>query len=364
MILKELINFLELKAPLSIQEEYDNSGLFFGDPTIEITGAILCLDITEEVMEEAIGKGCNLIISHHPMVFKGIKKLVHGTLETALLSKAIKNDLAIYSIHTNLDNIPEGLNGLLMRKIGIKDYQAIRSPKGLLSKLVTFCPTEYAERIRLALFEAGAGEIGNYDSCSYNVQGQGTFRASENANPFIGEKNVIHYENEARIEVILPNHLRNQVVSSLLKNHPYEEVAYDFYSLENDYLKIGSGALGELPMELSGKDFLTHIKTSLDLKIIRHSKLGSNPIKRVGVCSGSGNFLIHEAGAVKLDVLVTADLKYHDFFQAGDQLLLVDIGHYESEHWVKEWLHDALIEKFPNFACLISQVNTNPIYYF
>lgn len=364
MILKDLCTFLENKAPLSLQEEYDNSGLLLGDPATEVSGALLCLDITEEVMDEAIGKGCNLIISHHPMVFKGLKKLVHGTSETKLLCKAIKNELAIYSIHTNLDNCLEGLNGLLMKKIGIKDYQVIRSSRGKLIKLVTFCPTEYAERIRLVLFEAGAGVIGKYDSCSFNASGQGTFRASENTNPFVGKKNVLHFENEVRIEVILPNYLRNQVVSSLLQNHPYEEVAYDLYPLENDYPETGSGAFGELSRKQSGEGFLSHLKSSLGLKIIRHSKLGPDPIKHIGICTGSGNFLIGEAVSAKLDVFVTSDLKYHDFFSAGDHLLLVDIGHYESEHWVKEWIHDMLIEKFPTFACLISQVNTNPIYYF
>jgi len=364
MTLKELCTFLELKAPLLFQEEYDNAGLLVGDPSMELTGALICLDITEEVVDEAIGKGYNLIISHHPLVFQGIKKLVHGTLEAILLSKVIKNDLAVYSVHTNLDNSLDGLNGLLMKKIGITKYQVMNPKKGLLSKLITYCPTDYAEKVRLALFEAGAGHIGNYDSCSFNAPGQGTFRSSENANPFVGEKNVLHFENEVRVEVVLPNHLRHQVISSLLKNHPYEEVAYDIYPLDNLYSKVGSGAVGELQKEWSGKNFLHHVKKSLDLEVIRHSKLYAHPIKRVAICSGSGSFLIHEALSSKVDALLTADLKYHDYFLAREHLLLIDIGHYESEHWVKEWLYDAIIEKFPNFACLISQINNNPIHYF
>jgi len=364
MVLKELCTFLESKASLSYQEEYDNAGLLIGDPDMEISGAILCLDITEDVLDEAIGRGFNMIISHHPLIFKGLKKLIHGSAETVLLSKAIKNDLAIFSIHTNLDNSLDGLNGLLMKKLGITGYQVLYPQKRLLFKLVTFCPVEYAGKIRLALFEAGAGHIGNYDSCSFNVSGQGTFRASENTNPFVGEKNVVHFEDEIRIEVIVPDHVRNQVVSSLIKNHPYEEVAYDLYPLDNYYSKIGSGAVGTLPREQSGKDFLFLVKKSLGLTVIRHSKVGSRLVKRIGICSGSGSSLIPQALEAEVDVLLTADLKYHDFFLAGDHMLLVDIGHYESEHWVKEWLYDALIEKFPNFACLISQVNTNPIHYF
>jgi len=364
MVLKELCTFLESKASLSYQEEYDNAGLLIGDPDMEISGAILCLDITEDVLDEAIGRGFNMIISHHPLIFKGLKKLIHGSAETVLLSKAIKNDLAIFSIHTNLDNSLDGLNGLLMKKLGITGYQVLYPQKRLLFKLVTFCPVEYAGKIRLALFEAGAGHIGNYDSCSFNVSGQGTFRASENTNPFVGEKNVVHFEDEIRIEVIVPDHVRNQVVSSLIKNHPYEEVAYDLYPLDNYFSKIGSGAVGTLPREQSGKDFLFLVKKSLGLTVIRHSKVGSRLVKRIGICSGSGSSLIPQALEAEVDVLLTADLKYHDFFLAGDHMLLVDIGHYESEHWVKEWLYDALIEKFPNFACLISQVNTNPIHYF
>jgi len=363
MTLKELCTFLELKAPLAYQEEYDNAGLLTGDPSMEITGALLCLDITEEVMDETIGKGFNMIISHHPLIFKGIKKLIHGSLGTSLISRAIKNDLAIYSMHTNLDNSLDGLNGLLMKKIGITEYSVMNPKKRPLSKLVTFCPVEYAEKIRLALFEAGAGHIGNYDSCSFNVPGLGTFRASEDTNPFVGKKNVLHFENEVRIELIIPDNIRDQVISSLLKNHPYEEVAYDIYPLDNYYSKVGSGAVGMLPQDQSGTDFLLHVKRSLGLGMIRHSKVGPFPVKCIGICSGSGGFLIHQALTTKVDVLLTADLKYHDFFLAGDHLLLVDFGHYESEHWVKEWLYDALIEKFPNFACLISQVNTNPIHY-
>ncbi|MEI6454701.1 MAG: Nif3-like dinuclear metal center hexameric protein [bacterium] len=364
MKLQEICRFLEHKAPLRLQEDYDNSGLLVGDPAMEITGALLCLDVTPEVVDEAIGLGLNLIISHHPFIFKGLKKLVHGSAENTMISKAIKNDIAIYAIHTNLDNARNGLNGLLMRKLGVDRYSILAPRKNMLSKLVTFSPTGYAEKVKSALFAAGAGVIGNYDCCSYTLQGSGTFRASGDANPFVGNKEELHTEQEARIEVIVPDHLLPVVVEAMISAHPYEEVAYDIYPLSNAYPGAGAGVVGDLPVKLKVSEFLVHLKNSLGLKVLRHTKAARKQVKRVALCSGSGAFLIPDAIAAGADVFVTADLKYHDFFIGAGVILLADIGHYESEHLVKEWLYDALIEKFPNFACLKSQVNTNPIHYF
>jgi dinuclear metal center YbgI/SA1388 family protein len=364
MKLLEIGRFLEHKVPLRFQEDYDNSGLLLGDPAMEVKGALLCLDVTPKVIDEAIGKGLNLIISHHPFIFKGLKKLVHGSEENTLVSKAIKNDIAIYAIHTNLDNARDGLNGMLMRKLGVMKYTILAPRKNMLSKLVTFSPTGHADKVKSALFSAGAGVIGNYDCCSFNLQGSGTFRASADANPFVGKKEALHVEQETRIEVIVPDHLLARVVEAMICAHPYEEVPYDIYPLSNTFPGAGAGALGDLPLNMKENDFLAHLKRSLGLKVIRHTKTGRNQVKRVALCSGSGAFLIPDAIAAGANAFVTADLKYHDFFTGAGKLLLADIGHYESEHLVKEWLYDALIEKFPNFACLKSQVNTNPIHYF
>jgi len=363
MKLHEITDFLEMRVPLQFREDYDNCGLLIGDPDVVVTGALLCLDITMKVIEEAVGKGLNLIISHHPILFRGVKKLVSGNGESDLVIRAIKNNLAIYALHTNLDNAPGGLNALVMKKIGVLHPEILSPARNTLSKLVTFVPVDHSDKVRDALFNAGAGVIGNYDSCSFNLPGKGTFRASSAANPFVGKKHQLHVEPEIRIEVIVPSHLLSQVVSEMLKAHPYEEVAYDIYPLSNTFQVYGSGVIGELDSKMKTGDFLSHLKKVLGLKVIRHTKSGRNFVKKIALCTGSGSFLIPDAIAAGADAFITSDLKYHDFFEGEGTILLADIDHYESEHMVKEWLHDALIEKFPNFASLKSQVITNPIHY-
>jgi len=364
MTIKEICSFLEDIAPLSFQEDYDNAGLLAGDPDREAVNPLLCLDLTVPVMEEAIRRKSNFIIAHHPFLFRGIKKLVSGQPETEILKNAFLHDIAVYAIHTNLDNAREGLNAFLFHKLGISGYSVMVPKAGLLEKLTTFCPMEYAEKVRQAMFNAGAGKIGHYDSCSFNVAGKGTFRASEKANPFVGEKNTLHFENELRIEVVFPSSLESEVIRSLLASHPYEEVAYDIYPLNNKLSSFGAGLIGELTRETDSSDFLDLVKTTLEVSSIRHTRLYGGKIKKVAICSGSGAFLIPEARRSGADIFLTADLKYHDFFLADHKLILADIGHYESEHWVKEWLYAALIEKFPTFAFLISEINTNPVKYY
>jgi len=364
MKIADITNYLESLAPLAFQEDYDNCGLLVGDPQGECRKALLCLDVTIEVMEEAVRRDCNLVISHHPMIFKGIRRLTPGQPETALITLAIRHDIAVYTIHTNLDNILNGLNALLMSKLGVTGCRILVPRSGALVKLTVFCPVDHADRVRQAIFDAGAGQIGNYDCCSFNMAGEGTFRASEAANPFVGEKNVIHVEPEVRIEVILPGHLEKQVVDAMIAAHPYEEVAYDLYALHNKFPGAGAGLLGELGEPCGETELLMKLKEIFGIPVIRHSALCSRLVKRVAVCSGSGSFLIGAATAAGADVLLTADLKYHDFFAAGNRILLADIGHYESEKAVKEWLHAVLIRNFPTFACLISNTDTNPVNYF
>ncbi|MEI7663919.1 MAG: Nif3-like dinuclear metal center hexameric protein, partial [Bacteroidota bacterium] len=364
MKIADIGNYLESLSPLSFQEDYDNCGFLTGNPDWEFQKALLCLDLTEEVMMEAVNSKCNLVVSHHPFIFKGIKKLVPGRPETTILTLAIRNNIAVYAIHTNLDNTLHGLNARVFSRLGISNYKILSPRTGSLSKLVTFCPPEYAEAVRNALFEAGAGTIGNYDKCSYNLEGEGTFRASGLANPFVGEINKLHVEKELRIEMIMPEYLESRVVKALLAAHPYEEVAYDIYQLRNAGSNSGAGLIGELANPMGQSQFLAHLKKCLEIPVIRHSELLSSEIKSIALCTGSGSFLLSEALNSGADAFLTADLKYHDFFDAGKRMLLADIGHYESEQWVKEWLYDALIEKFPTFAFLISEVNTNPVHYF
>ncbi|MCX6286457.1 MAG: Nif3-like dinuclear metal center hexameric protein [Bacteroidetes bacterium] len=363
MKLKELTSFLESFAPLAFQEDYDNTGLLTGGPEQEISAALICLDITPGTIDEAVSRDCNLIISHHPFIFRGLKKIEPGKMESDLLVSLIKHDIAVYAIHTNLDNALGGLNEFLCRRLGISNAKILREKTGMLSKIVTFCPLDYTEKVRHALFEAGAGMIGKYDFCSYNISGQGTFRASSEASPFVGKQNSIHVEDETRIEIVFPDHIKNKLIKALLEAHPYEEVAYDIYSLSNSFPACGAGMIGELEKPVSAGDFLKSVKHKLNIKMIRHSNFPDREIRKVAICSGSGSFLIPDALRAGADVFLTADVKYHDFFNVNGGILLADIGHYESEQWIKDLLTEKLIEKFPTFAVLSSGLNTNPVNY-
>ncbi|MBP6978600.1 MAG: Nif3-like dinuclear metal center hexameric protein [Bacteroidales bacterium] len=363
MKLAQIVGVLEESAPLKWQEDYDNSGLMIGDPERDVSKALICVDVTQSVLNEAVDKKCDLIISHHPLIFKGIKKLTSGSLTERMVIQAVKNDIAVYSIHTNLDNLDRGVSWALGEKIGLRHSQVLAPRKGLLCKLVTFCPVDHADRVRQALFDAGAGCIGNYDSCSFNLTGTGSFRSGEECHPFVGETGKLHFENEVRIETIYPVHLEKEVVRVLKDTHPYEEVAYDLYPLENEYNKMGSGIIGDLENPMEDLKFLDMVKSVSGSIVLRHSALQGQKVSKIAVCGGSGSFLIREAIARKADVFLTADLKYHDFFEADKRILLVDIGHYESEQFVKELIASILVKKMPTFAVLITENNTNPVHY-
>ena len=363
MKVKEIASFLETFAPLAFQEDYDNSGLIVGDPAMEVTAALVCLDITPGIVEEARTRNCNLIISHHPFIFRGLKKIEPGKPESDILVSLIKNDTAVYAIHTSIDNSADGLNDYLCLRLGLVNRKILSEKQGMLSKLVTFCPSDHSDRVRQALFDAGAGVIGKYDLCSYNIEGKGTFRASSEANPFLGKKNTLHFENETRIELIFPSYIREKLLQALFSAHPYEEVAYDIYPLSNTFTLCGAGVIAELDPPMEATEFLAFVKKKLDLKMIRHTPLAPVKIRKVAVCSGSGSFLIPEAIKAGADTFLTADIKYHEFFNASTRILLADIGHYESEQWIKDLLTERLNEKFPTFAVFSSGLNTNPVNY-
>ncbi len=363
MKIKEIIAGLEEVFPPAYQEEYDNSGLQAGDPGRNAGKVLVTLDVTEPVIGEAIKKGCNVVISHHPLIFKGLKSLAGDGRVQSILTSAIKHDIAIYSAHTNLDNSANGLNAYLGAKLGLTDISILKPARGQLSKLVTFCPTAHSDKVRTALFDAGAGHIGNYDCCSYNTTGKGSFRASEKANPFVGEIHKIHFEEETRIEVIFPNWLTGALVAALIRSHPYEEVAYDIYPLSNLNPVSGSGITGILKKEADEKAFLEKVRKITGMPVVRHSAFTGKKVKKVGLCTGSGSFLIPEILSNHADVFLTADLKYHDFFEPAGRFLLADIGHFESEQFAKEVISAVLKEKFPTFAVLISETDNNPVEY-
>jgi len=362
--IKEVTTYLEAIAPLSLQEGYDNAGLIVGNENEEVTGVLVSLDCTEAVVEEAIRSKCNLVVSHHPIVFSGIKKLNGKNYVERTVIKAIKNNIAIYAIHTNLDNVHEGVNKRICETLGIKNTKILSSKKGILRKLVTFCPKDKAGQIRAALFEAGAGKIGNYDECSFNAEGTGTFRGSEETNPYVGEKGKQHHESEVRVETIFPAYLEKVIISKLLEAHPYEEVAYDIYPLENSHQQIGSGMIGELEKELDEKEFLNYLKVSMKTGCVRHTALAGKKVKRVAVCGGSGSFLLNDAIRAGAQFFVTADFKYHQFFDADGKIVIADIGHYESEQFTTELIKGLLLKYFSTFATRLSEVVTNPVHYY
>ena len=363
MKIKEIVSALDRFAPLPLQDGFDNAGLQIGLTEAEATGALLCLDVTEAVLDEAIALGCNLVISHHPLIFKGYKSITGKDYVERCILKAIRNDMVLYAAHTNLDNAKGGVNYKIAEKIGLKHLQVLEPKRNSLLKLVTFVPTEQAERVRKALFAAGCGNIGGYDSCSYNLKGEGTFRAGENTHPFCGSIGELHREEEVRIETILPSYKKGEVVRALLSAHPYEEPAFDLYPLENEWTQAGAGIVGELETPETGLEFLKRIKKIFEVECVKHNRLTGREIQKVALCGGAGAFLIPQAIRSGADIFITGEIKYHDYFGHEDEILLAEIGHYESEQYTKEIFYSIIRDLFPNFALQFSKVNTNPIKY-
>lgn len=364
MKIKEITQYLESIAPLSYQESYDNCGLITGNANWDCTGILTTLDCIESIVEEAKAKGCNLIVAHHPIVFKGLKKINGKDYVERTIIAAIKNDIAIYAIHTNLDNMLAGVNDRIADKLQLKNRQILQPKTGVLKKLVTFAPVKDASKVREALFAAGAGNIGNYSHASFNTEGDGTFQANEKANPYVGEIGHLHTERETRIEVIFPAYLEYGLLAALKSNHPYEEVAYDIFPLSNALNEVGAGLVGELEEPLEEKEFLSIVKDAFNLKVIKHTQLLNKKIKKVALCGGAGSFLFKDAINSKSDIYISSDIKYHEFFDAENKILIADIGHWESEQYTIDLLFDYLHTKFRTFAVLKSETNTNPVYYF
>ncbi|HEY8401367.1 MAG TPA: Nif3-like dinuclear metal center hexameric protein [Cytophagaceae bacterium] len=363
MKIKEITSFLESIAPLSLQESYDNSGLLVGDPGTEITKVLITLDITEEVIDEAVQEGANLIIAHHPIIFKGLKKLTGSNYVERTVLKAIKNDIALYAIHTNLDNVSNGVNYKIAEKVGLKNVKILLPKKQTLKKLITFIPLEATDKVMSALYKAGAGNIGNYSECSFQMEGTGTFKPNEAANPAIGAANQLEHVTEKRTEVIYPDYAESRIIAALKETHPYEEPAFDIIPLDNENPMAGSGVIGELEESREESDFLKELKARLSLDCIRHTAFTGKKVKKVAICGGSGSFLLKNAVRSGADVYISADFKYHEFFDAEKKILIADIGHYESEVFTKELICEFLIKKFTNIAVVLSKIKTNPISY-
>ena len=370
MKIKDLFPILEELAPLAYAEDFDNVGLLTGNPEMEAKGILVCHDALENVIEEAIAKKCNLVVCFHPILFSGLKKITGANYVERAVIKAIKNDIAIYALHTALDNHPNGVNRIFCDALGLKEVKILIPKSNYIHKLITYSTPENAEKIRLALFDAGAGTIGNYDNCSFNSTGLGTYKGNENSNPTVGSKGEMMQTDEIKIEVAFEKHLESKILKALFQNHIYEEVAYEIYILQNRHQNIGLGAIGTLEKPMPEKEFLTFVKDKMQAAGIRHTEFTGKSIQKVAVLGGSGSFAIKNAIQAGADAFLTADLKYHNFYEAENQLLLADIGHFESERYTKNYIVDFLQKKIPNFApvlltngILLSEENTNPVKY-
>ncbi|HUX54631.1 MAG TPA: Nif3-like dinuclear metal center hexameric protein [Williamwhitmania sp.] len=359
----ELASCIEEFAPLRLQESYDNSGLQVGSRSMVVNSVLLTVDITLEVIEEAIAKKVNMIIAHHPVIFTGLKRIAGDSEVEKIVYKAVKHDIALYASHTNLDSTAGGVSHKMAEKLGLTEISVLEPAESKLVKIVVYVPVIFVEKVRAAMFEAGAGSIGNYDSCSFTSHGEGTFRAGENANPFVGNVGQRHVEQEVRLELVCPEYQVQNVIAAMLGVHPYEEVAYDIYSLENKNTRVGLGVVGSLPQAIPPAEFLQLVKKVFGAECLRYTSPVKSSVQRVALCGGSGFSLLPKAIAAKADAYITADVKYHNFFDAKGKLLLVDIGHFESEQFSLEIISSLLKKKFANFAVYIAEKNSNPINY-
>lgn len=364
MRIEEVISYLEQWAPPILQESYDNSGLLVGNKQNEITNVLVSLDCTEDIVEEAISKNCNLIVSHHPIVFKGLKRFTGADYVQRTIIKAIQNNIALFAIHTNLDNTLEGVNGEIARRLGLKNVKPLVPLDGHLLHLTVFVPVDHFEKVRTALFEAGAGNVGNYSECGFSILGNGSFKPEDGAQPFEGKQGERSELEEIRFEVILPSWKKAEVQRALFESHPYEEVAHNWQSLQNNLNQYGSGAIGELDTPISLIDCLSMLKKEFNNQCIKYTSTHKSKIQKIAVCGGSGQLLLGAAKAEGADVFVTSDVKYHEFFDAENKLSFIDIGHFESEQFTIELIHAKIAEKFRTFAVHKTGVITNPVLYY
>jgi dinuclear metal center YbgI/SA1388 family protein len=365
MLVKDIISTIEAFAPVHYQESYDNCGLQVGGPNDEVTGILLTLDVTEAVIAEALQQGCNMIVAHHPLIFSGLKRIAGRNYVERIVRLAIKNDISIYAAHTNLDNVYNGVNGLIAEKLGLQHPRVLVPKAGTLYKLYTYAPVAAADKVREAMFAAGAGSLGKYKECSFNTDGTGTFRPEENAHPVIGQAGgPREHVAEVKIEVLVEQHTQSRVLRALFEAHPYEEVAYEIVALQNANQEVGAGMVGTLPEPVAERDFLALLQKQMKLHCIRHTELLGHPVEKVALCGGSGSFLLKDAIASGAQVFITGDFKYHQFFDAERKIVIADIGHYESEQFTPEIFARILKKKFPNFAILLSSISTNPVNYF
>ena len=362
--INNIIDLLDEWAPPAYAEDFDNVGLLVGDSSKQCTGVLVSHDCIEVVLDEALDTNCNLIVCFHPILFTGLKKITGRDYVEKVILKAIRNEIAIYALHTRLDNHPEGVNKLLSDRLGLLESKVLIPKPSGLKKLSTYVPKSDVDDVLQALHQAGAGAIGNYSECSFILEGKGQFRGNEKSQPHIGNPSEKTQVEEVQIQVVFESYLKEKIQNALITAHPYENIAYEIFILDNTLDKVGIGRIGKLAQPHTEEQFLSFVKEKLQTQLIRHSPFTRKPIETVAVLGGSGSFAISNALSQKADAFITADLKYHHFYQGGNTLLLLDVGHFESEQFIKNLIVDYLSKKLPNFAIILSHAKTNPVNYF
>jgi len=363
MQISNIISFLDGWANPSLAEDYDNVGLLVGRKERDVSRILVSLDTTEEVVEEAKKSGCELIVSHHPILFKGLKRLNGQNYVARTIENALINQIGIFGLHTNLDSIQTGVNAKMASRLALEDIRILKPTEGKLVQLYFYVPFEYKEKVVEAVHKAGAGEIGNYNQCSFSTEGKGRFLPNHKANPSIGKNGILEELSECKIEVILPKFLKNKVLTALIESHPYEEVSYGFVELDNEWQEVGSGMVGNLANPIPKQEFMDLVKRQFNLTTFRYTQSSKEMVEKVALCGGSGFFLLNNAKQANADVFITSDIKYHEFFDAEGKITLMDIGHYESEQFTSELIMEKLSNEFPNIAVLLSKTKTNPVFY-
>jgi dinuclear metal center YbgI/SA1388 family protein len=361
--LSEISRYLDSWAPFELTEEYDNVGLLVGNPNCHVNRILVSLDVTEAVVDEAIENQCQLIISHHPIIFQGLKRLTGQNFVARIVEKAIRANISLYAIHTNLDNVSTGVNKKMAEVLGLKNPRILKPTQGKLIKISWFTPKDHYQKVLEQVHLAGAGQIGNYSDCGFSSEGTGQFKPNESANPRLGKIGSLEVVNEIKSEVVLPLFLKNKVLQALFDSHPYEEVGYFITNLENEWGDVGSGMVGDLEEDQNWDQFIQDLKSLFRIPVIRHTSPVRQVIKKVAICGGSGFFLLPNAIEAEADVFITSDIKYHQFFDADGRLALIDVGHFESEQFTSQLIVEKLSVHFANIAVLLSQVRTNPVFY-
>ena len=364
MTISEFIRQLSTKIRFSYAEDFDNVGLLCGRPEQELRGVLVCHDALESVVQEAIEKGCNCIVAFHPIIFSGLKSITGKSYVERAVMLALENKIAIIAVHTAWDNDFYGVNHGIAKALGLRHLQVLIPKKDALSQLRFFVPVEAAEQVRSAIFATGAGTIGQYADCSFNIHGTGTFLPLEKASPAYGEVGTWEQVSEMEVQILVENWQLPAAIQAMKDAHPYEEVAYYVTSLRNENHHAGLGQFGLLDEEMSAQEFLSECRAVFDVPVIRTSSHFTGRIRKVAVLGGSGASGISAAKKLGCDAYVSSDFKYHDFFQGDENFLLADVGHFESERFVSQQLADVISNILPTFAVLKSETKTNPVNYF